>query len=132
MGDAMRASLDGALANPSTGSSRLFHHQLMTKTPDLDKLPKVTNTSLKLYILDILLKLQIPNKDTYIHKKQQTHFYHLDWGIEPFQLYSRKIPSPIEWLLNPEIKEKYKKYLRLLSVTIFFHIILLQPSYPRS
>ena len=25
VGDAMRPSLDGALANPSTGSSRLFH-----------------------------------------------------------------------------------------------------------
>ena len=48
MGDAMRPSLDGALANLSTGSSRLFHYQPMTKTPDLDKLPKVTNTSLKL------------------------------------------------------------------------------------
>ena len=31
---------------------------------------------------------------------------HLHWGIQPFQLYSGKIPSPIEWLLNPGIKEK--------------------------
>ncbi len=50
----MRSSLDDALANPSTDSSRLFHHQPMTKTPDLDKLPKVTNTSLKLYTETIL------------------------------------------------------------------------------
>ena len=54
-----------ALASPSTGSSCLFHYQPMTKTPDLDELPKVTNTLLKLYIL---------NKDTYIPKKQITHF----------------------------------------------------------
>ena len=44
----MRSSLDETLANPTTGSSRLFHYQPMTKTPDLDDLPKVTNTSLKL------------------------------------------------------------------------------------
>ena len=36
------------------------------------------------------------------------HFEHLEWEIQPFQLYSGGIPSPIEWLLNPEIKEKYK------------------------
>ena len=52
----MRPSLDGALANPSTGSSRLFHYQPMTKTPDLDELPKVTNTSVKLYIPNVFLK----------------------------------------------------------------------------
>ena len=106
--------------------------ELPTKTVDLDKLPKVTNTSLKLYILDMLLKFQIPNKDIYIHKKRLSHFCHLDWGIQPFQLYSRKIPSPIEWLLNPGIKEKYKKCLCLLFVTIFFCIILFGPSYSRS
>ena len=50
----MRSSLDDALANPSTGSSRLFHYQPMTKTPDLDKLPKVTNMSQKLYIPNTL------------------------------------------------------------------------------
>ena len=44
----MRSSLDDALANPSTGSSRLFHYQRMTKTPDLDELQKVTNSSQKL------------------------------------------------------------------------------------
>ena len=65
----MRPSLDSALANPSTGSSRLFHYQLMTKTLDLDALPKVTNTSVKLYIPDTLLKLLIPNKDSDIPKK---------------------------------------------------------------
>ena len=53
----MNPSLDGALANPSTGSSRLFHYEPMTKTPDLDKLPKATNTLLKLYILNTFLKL---------------------------------------------------------------------------
>ena len=53
----MPPSLGGALANPSTGSSSLVHYQPMTKTPDLDELPKVTNTSLKLYILNTLLKL---------------------------------------------------------------------------
>ena len=38
-----------------------------------------------------------------------------------------------EWLLNPEIKAKYKRYLHLLYFTLFFfHIIPLQPSYPRS
>ena len=53
----MPSSLDSALANPSTGSSRLFHYQPMTKIPDLDELPKVTNTSQKLYIPNTLLKL---------------------------------------------------------------------------
>ena len=53
----MRSSLDDALANPSTGSSCLSHDQPMTKTPDLDELSKVTNTSQKLYILNTLLKL---------------------------------------------------------------------------
>ena len=55
--DAMRSSLDDALANPSTGSSRLFHYQPMTKTPDLDELPKATYTSQKLYMPNTLLKL---------------------------------------------------------------------------
>ena len=53
----MRPSLDGAIAFPSTGSSRLFHYQPMTKTPDLDEFQKVTNTSLKLYLPNTLLKL---------------------------------------------------------------------------
>ena len=53
----MRSSLDEGFANPSTGSSRLFHYQPMTKTPDLDELPKVTNASQKLYIPNTLLKL---------------------------------------------------------------------------
>ena len=70
----MRSSLDDALANPSSGCSRLFHYQPLTKTPDLDELPKVTNTSLKLYKLNTLLKLYIPNKDTYIPKERLTHF----------------------------------------------------------
>ena len=37
MGDAIRPFLDDALANPSTGSSRLFHDQPMNKTSDLDE-----------------------------------------------------------------------------------------------
>ena len=53
----MRPSFDDSLANPSSGSSRLFHHQLMTITLDLDKLPKATNTSLKIYIPNTLLEL---------------------------------------------------------------------------
>ena len=53
----MRSFLDDALVNPSTGGCRLFHYQPMTKTPDLDELPKVTNTSQKLYIPNTLLKL---------------------------------------------------------------------------
>ena len=53
----MCPSLDGALANSSSGSSRLFPYQPMTKAPDLDELSKVTNTSLKLYIPNTLLKL---------------------------------------------------------------------------
>ena len=53
----MRPSLNDALANISTGSSCLFHHHPMTKTPDLDKFPKATNTSPKLYIPNTLLKL---------------------------------------------------------------------------
>ena len=57
MGDTMRSSLDDALANLSTGSSRLFHNQPTTKTLDLDQLLKVTNASLKLYILNMLIKL---------------------------------------------------------------------------
>ena len=52
--DAMCSSLDDTWASPSTGSSCLFHYQPMTETPDLDELPKVTNTSQKLYILNIL------------------------------------------------------------------------------
>ena len=36
----MRPSLDGALANPSTGSSRLYHYQPMTKTPDFRRTPE--------------------------------------------------------------------------------------------
>ena len=57
MEDSMRLSLDDALSNPSTGSSRLFHYHPMTKTPDLDELAKVTYTLLKLYIPNTLLKL---------------------------------------------------------------------------
>ena len=53
----MRLSLDDALANPSTGSSRLFRQQPMTKTLDLDKLSKATNALLKLYKPNTLLKL---------------------------------------------------------------------------
>ena len=82
--------------------------ELQTKTLDLNKLPKATNTSLKLYLPETLLKPQIPNKDTYIPKKRLTHFQHFDWVIQPFQLHSGKIPSHIEWLLNPRIKGKYK------------------------
>ena len=37
----MRPSLDGALTNLSTGKSGLFRYQPMTKTPDLDEIPKV-------------------------------------------------------------------------------------------
>ena len=60
-------------------------------------------------------------------------FKHLNWEIQPFHLYSGRISPPTERLLNPEIKVKYKRYLPLLSFTIFFfHIIPLQPSYPRS
>ena len=50
----MRLSSDDALANPSTGSCHLFYYQLMTKTQDLDELPKVTNTSQKLYVPNTL------------------------------------------------------------------------------
>ena len=49
--------LNDALANLSTGSSRLFHYQPMTKTQDLGELPNAINTSLKLYIPNTLLKL---------------------------------------------------------------------------
>ena len=65
----MQSSLDGTLTNPSTGSSRLFHYQPMTKTPDLDELPKMTNTSLKLYV---------PNKDTYI-TQETTNTFLIPW-----------------------------------------------------
>ena len=53
----MCLSLDNALANPSTGSSYLFHHETMTKTPNLDKLPNATNMLLKLHIPNTLLKI---------------------------------------------------------------------------
>ena len=33
----------------------------------------------------------------------------LTGGIQPFQLYSEKTPSSMEWLLNPGNKGKYKK-----------------------
>ena len=46
----------------------------LKKTLDLDKLPKATNTSLKFYIPNTLLKLKMPNKDTHIPKKRQAHF----------------------------------------------------------
>ena len=56
------------------------------------------------------------------------YFRHLDCGIQPFQLYSGKTPSPKEWLLNPENKGKIsKKRIRLLSSAVFFCIILLGP-----
>ena len=62
--DAMRLSLDDALANPSTGSSRLFHYQPMTKTPDLDEPQKVTNHTATTTIPQLLGKktyLKTPN-----------------------------------------------------------------------
>ena len=34
-------------------------------------------------------------------------FKHLDWGIQPFQLYSGKIPHPLNGCWTQEIKEKY-------------------------
>ena len=38
------------------------------------------------------------------------HIYsHLHCVIPPFHWYSGRISSPTEWLLNPEIKAKYKK-----------------------
>ena len=87
--------LDDALTNPSTGSSRLFHYQPMTKTSELDELPKVTNTSLKLYILNTSLKLLIPNKDTYIPKKRLTHFNTLIGGFNHFICIQGEFPHPL-------------------------------------
>ena len=43
-----------------------------------------------------------------------THFHTLS-GRQPFPLDSGMISSPPEWLLNPEIKSKYKRYLVILS-----------------
>ena len=98
--------------------------KLRTKTLDFNKLPKATN-------IVKALKYQMR-----IHIYQETinvFLKHLDWVIQPFQLYSGKFPSPIEWLLNPgnrgEIK---KKRLCLLSFATFFCIILFGPSCSRS
>ena len=55
----MCPSLDDALANSSTGSSRLFHYQPMTKTLDFDKLPKVTKTSQKSLYTEHVIKALI-------------------------------------------------------------------------
>ena len=53
--------------------------------------------------------------------------------MQPFPLFSGIISSSTKWLLNPEMKAKCKRYLDLLfSFPVFFHIIPLQPSYPRS
>ena len=60
---------------------------------------------------------------THIYEETINVFFkHLDWGIQPFQLYSGKIPSLIEWLLNP--RNKGKKCLCLPYVAVFFRIIL--------
>ena len=50
----MHPSVDGELANPSTGSSRLFHYQPKTKTPDLDELPKVTKSLYTKHVIKVL------------------------------------------------------------------------------
>ena len=79
------------------------------------------------------LSFKITN-DTFIPRKDLRIFRHLDWGMQPFQLYSGKIPSPIEWLLNPgnKGKKKKKQHLRLLFIAIFFCIILFGPSCSKS
>ena len=71
--------------------------ELRTKTLDFDKLPKATNHG---------WNFKIPNEDKHIPRNDERFFKHLDWGIQPFQLNSGKIPSPIEWLLNPGNKGK--------------------------
>ena len=79
-----------------------------------------------------LLVARHDDDDDDILKKRLVQFLHLDWGIRPFQLCSGRVSSPAGWLLGPVVGENIKKCLRLLSVTIFFHIILLWPFYPRS
>ena len=66
------------------------------KQLNFDKLPKETDPYGS-------FKYQM---GTSICKKRLTYFRHLNWGIQPFQLYSGKAPSPIEWLLNPGNKGK--------------------------
>ena len=38
-----------------------------------------------------------------------TYFWHLNWGIQPFQCIQEKTSSSMEWLLNPVNKGKYKR-----------------------
>ena len=55
--------------------------------------------------------------------KRLTYFWHLHWGIQPFQCIQKKTPPSTEWLLNPVNKGKYKRnvfvsYL-LLSILLY-------------
>ena len=55
-----------------------------------------------------------------------TYFWHLNWGIQPFQCIQKKTPSSTEWLLNPGNKGKYKrKALSLICRYLFFLYIYL-------
>ena len=54
----------------------------------------------------VMKALKYQNEDTFIPRNDKRIFKHLEWEIQPFQLYSGKIPSLIEWLLNLGNKEK--------------------------
>ena len=71
--------------------------ELQTKTTGLWQTSKETN---------FYGSLKYQMKTSIYQETINIFLKHFDWGIQPFQLYSGKIPSPIEWLLNPEIKEK--------------------------
>ena len=59
-------------------------------------------------------RLKTPNRE-HIYLKTTNTFQHFVWKTQSFHLDLGIISSPSEWLLNPEIKSKYKRYLGLLS-----------------
>ena len=68
---------------------------------------------------------------TSICKKRLTYFRHLNWGVQPFQLFSGKLPHPWNGYWTLEIKEKHKRnifvsYLLPSSFVWFFWAYLVQ------
>ena len=61
-----------------------------------------------------------------------TYFWHFNWGDSTISMYSGKIPSSTEWLLNPVNKGKYKRNVFVSYLfCLFFCIILLGLSWAR-
>ena len=77
---------------------------------------------LRVYVLSAASELTCWNKHhkkhplwTYQPLEMTNIFYHFVWGMQTFHLDSGRISLPKEWLLNPEIKLKFKRYLGLIS-----------------